>query len=163
MAKAAFRAQMETLEPRETPATFSGIHALAASAVFLNGSGTGQVTSEVPTSTSLTLTANLSGTDAREGAFTGTVMGQISISSKGPSSATGTATLTVAPTETIDLSLSGKLRVPKRSAVATGTFTFNVVEGTGVLAGATGNGTGTGTLNTTTGALTFRYHGRLRP
>ena len=153
---------METLERRETPTTFSGIHALASSAVFLNGLGTGQVTSEVPTSTSLTLTANVSGTDAREGAFTGTVMGQISVSSKGPSSATGTATLTVAPTDTIDLSLSGKVRIPKRSAVATGTFTFSVVQGTGVFVGTTGSGTGTG-INTTTGALTFKYHGRLRP
>jgi hypothetical protein len=162
MVKTAFRAQMETLERRETPTASPGIHALAGSAVTVNGSGTGQVTSEVSLPSSLALTANISGKDARLGGFTGQVMGQIFIS-KPSSSASGTATLTVATGATVDLSLTGKIRMTKHASAATGSFKFNVLDGTGALVGATGSGTGTGTINETTGALTFKYHGRVRP
>jgi hypothetical protein len=159
MVKRTFRAQLETLESRRTPTASTGVHALASSALTLEGMGTGQVTSETTMPSSLVLTATLIGTDARVGAFTGQTNGQIFIS-KPRSTATGTATLTAGSGASVDLSLTGTVRMKNGPSLATGTFKFNVTGGTGLFAGATGSGSGTGTINETTGAVTFKYHGR---
>ena len=161
MARKAFCARLETLERRENLTASTGLHAFASAAIPLKGSGTGQVTSETTLPSRLALTATLIGNDARAGAFTGQVNGQIFLG-KPMSSATGMATLAVASGATVNLSLTGSVHMKTRSSLATGTFKFHVTSGTGLLSGATGSGTGSGTINEASGAVTFKYQGRGR-
>jgi hypothetical protein len=163
MAKTRFRAQMETLERRETPTAAAGLHALASMTVAVKGSGNGQVTSEMSAMNTVVLTANVSGKDQHLGSFTGVVKGQLSPLTPTSSSASGTATLTATPGNAVDLTLTGKVHTKKGSSSDTGTFKFTVASGTGEFAGATGSGSGSGTINTSTGSLTFKYQGRVQP
>jgi hypothetical protein len=163
MAKTRFRAQVETLEQRETPTATAGLHPLSSTMAAVKGSGSGQVTSEMSVMNTLVLTANINGKDQRLGAFTGVVKGQLFPLTPTSDSASGTATLTATPGNVVDLTLTGKVHTKKGSSSDTGTFKFSVSSGTGEFAGAMGSGSGSGTINPSSGILTFKYQGRVQP